>query len=128
MKQLRVLVVDDSPAVRRILVRLIQRVSTNDVDVREAANGIEALAALQDSWVHLIFCDIGMPGMGGIEFVKRIRQDKSLSYIPVVMISAGGTEASVMQAVEAGAAGYLRKPFTMEQIRDYLHSPLVSAS
>lgn len=114
------LIVDDSVAVRKVLQRLVRQSELPIGDVIEAGDGQEALAALAGRKVHLVLTDINMPNMNGLEFLRRLKSDGSLSGIPVIVISTEGGKSTVMEAVELGAAGFIRKPFTTEQIRDKL--------
>jgi two-component system chemotaxis response regulator CheY len=114
------LIVDDSVAVRKVLQRLLRQAELPVGEVVEAGDGQEALAALAGRRVHLILTDINMPNMNGLEFLRRLKTDSSLSGIPVIVISTEGGKSTVMEAVELGAAGFIRKPFTTEQIRDKL--------
>ena len=67
--------------------------------------------------VGLILSDINMPNMDGIELLTRLKADASFKAVPIVMVTTEGSQARVLQALELGAAGYVRKPFTAEQIK-----------
>ena len=86
----------------------------------EASNGAEALTALNDNAVDLILCDINMPVMDGLEFVKQIAGVENAKGVPVVMITTEGSESHVVQALSAGARGYIRKPFTPDQVKEHV--------
>ena len=117
---LRLLVVDDSSIIRRVVIRTLKMVLSSIGSISEAANGVEALAILEDTEVDLILTDINMDDMGGIELISRIKADDNLKEIPIVVISTEGNENRVAQLLEQGAVGYIKKPFTPEQIRDVL--------
>jgi two-component system, chemotaxis family, chemotaxis protein CheY len=70
--------------------------------------------------IDLILCDINMPVMDGLEFVKQLHSADSSKGIPVVMITTEGSEGHVVQALSAGARGYIRKPFTPEQVKEHV--------
>lgn len=89
-------------------------------DVLQAGNGAEALSMLKDSAVDLILCDINMPVMDGIEFIKQLPGLENAKNVPVVMITTEGSEAHVVQALSCGARGYIRKPFTPEQVKEHV--------
>ena len=89
-------------------------------EVVEAANGVEALAVLGRTKVDLILSDINMPVMDGLEFVRQLQGVKEAKNIPVVMITTEGSESNVMQALSLGAKGYIRKPFTSDQVKEYV--------
>jgi len=115
---MRVLIVDDSSVMRKIVARSLQQAGLTITQVLEAGNGSEALAVVQREKVDLILCDINMPVMDGLEFVKQLSGVESACGIPVVMITTEGSEGHVVQALSAGARGYIRKPFTPEQVRE----------
>ncbi|HEX8925736.1 MAG TPA: response regulator [Terriglobales bacterium] len=125
MNQLRTLIVDDSSVMRRIVERSLRQAGLNLVQVHEAGNGAEALNVLGQHEVDLIFSDINMPVMDGLEFVRQV-QEKKASMAPVVMITTEGSESNVMQALSLGAKGYIRKPFTADQVKEHV-LPIVSA-
>jgi two-component system chemotaxis response regulator CheY len=84
----------------------------------EASNGAEGLAAAEKGGLDLILSDINMPVMDGLQFLRNLGKIAGVKGVPVVMISTEGSEASVVEALSLGARGYLRKPFTPEQLRD----------
>jgi two-component system chemotaxis response regulator CheY len=88
--------------------------------VYQAGNGAEALTVLQDNQVDLILCDINMPVMDGLEFIKLLPGVANAKGVPVVMITTEGSEAHVVQALSCGARGYIRKPFTPEQVKEHV--------
>jgi len=114
------LIVDDSVAVRKVLQRLLRQAELPVGDVFEAGDGQEALTALAARKVQLVLTDINMPNMDGLELLRRMKGDGSLRQIPVIIISTEGGKSTVMEALELGAAGFIRKPFTTDQIRDKL--------
>ena len=117
---LDVLIVDDSAAIRKILQRVLRQAEIPIGTVYEAADGVEALAMLKNQTVGLILSDIDMPNMDGLEFLTKVRAQPAWRSLPIVMVSTEGTQAKVREAVERGASGYIRKPFTAEQIKEKL--------
>jgi two-component system chemotaxis response regulator CheY len=113
----RVLIVDDSSVMRKIVERSLRQAGIDLTQVVEAGNGAEALAALQGGPVDLILCDINMPVMDGLEFIKQLPGVENAKGVPVIMITTEGSEAHVVQALSCGARGYIRKPFTPEQVK-----------
>jgi two-component system chemotaxis response regulator CheY len=113
-----VMIVDDSAAIRKILRRVLQQAEVPVGQVHEANDGVEALELLKTNAVNLMLCDINMPNMDGIELLGKVKATESLRSIPVVMITTEGSQARVMQALELGAAGYVKKPFTADQIKE----------
>jgi two-component system chemotaxis response regulator CheY len=70
--------------------------------------------------VNLVLCDINMPAMDGLEFVKQLPSVENAKGVPVVMITTEGSEGHVVQALSAGARGYIRKPFTADQVKEHI--------
>jgi adenylate cyclase len=107
-----VLVVDDQPANIRLLEAIL---SPRGYDVRAAASGREALAAIDDGDMDLVLLDIVMPGMDGYEVCREIRERPATAYLPVVMVTASGEEEKV-KALEAGADDFLTKPINKNEL------------
>ncbi|HTC88397.1 MAG TPA: response regulator [Bryobacteraceae bacterium] len=117
---LDVLIVDDSAAIRKILQRVLRQTEIPIGTVYEAGDGVEALETLRRQTIGLVLSDINMPNMDGLEFLTKMRAEPVWNGIPVLMVSTEGTQAKVLEAVERGASGYVRKPFTAEQIKEKL--------
>jgi two-component system chemotaxis response regulator CheY len=115
---LNVLIVDDSAAIRKILVRVLSQTDLPIKNLHEANDGSEALKILEDNEVSLVLSDINMPNIDGIELLTRIKATPKWKQLSVVMITTEGSQAKVMEAVQLGAKGYVRKPFTAEQIKE----------
>jgi len=115
-----VLIVDDSAAIRKILQRVLRQADVPLCLVHEAGDGAEALTVLKTKKVDLILSDINMPNMDGLEMLGKLKSDESLKNVPVIMVSTEGSQTKVLEAVQLGAAGYVRKPFTPDQIKDKL--------
>ncbi|MGO9124064.1 MAG: response regulator [Terriglobales bacterium] len=120
MNSIRALIVDDSSVMRKIVERSLRQAGIDLKQVLEAGNGAEALAHLAQSPVDLILCDINMPVMDGLEFVKQLSGVENAKGVPVVMITTEGSESHVVQALSFGARGYIRKPFTPEQVKEHV--------
>lgn len=115
-----VMIVDDSGTMRQMIRRALRMADLDVGEVFEAGTGIEALAQLADHDVGLILLDINMPRMNGLQLLSRLKQHPRLHDIPIVIASTEGSDARRSQIAEIGAAGYLRKPFVPEQLRDVL--------
>ena len=115
---LDLLIVDDSAAIRKILQRVLHQAEVPLGSVYEAGDGVEALAILKEKTVQLIFSDINMPNMDGIQFLTQLKANEAWKQVPVVMITTEGSQAKVLEAAQLGASGYLKKPFTPDQIKD----------
>ena len=117
---LDVMIVDDSAAIRKILQRVLTQLQVPLGEVHEAADGREALELLKTKSVGLIFSGINMPNMDGIELLTQLKASDVHKAVPIVMVATEGSQAKVLQALQLGAIGYLRKPFTAEQIKEKL--------
>lgn len=117
---LDILIVDDSAAIRKILQRVLRQADIPIGNVYEAGDGQLALDALASQPVGLILSDINMPNMDGLQLLSHIKAKAEWRNVPVVMITTEGGEAKVREAVQLGAAGYVRKPFTADQIKEKL--------
>ncbi len=120
MDAIRALIVDDSSVMRKIVERSLRQAGIELSKVFEAGNGAEALTILAEDSVELILCDINMPIMDGLEFLKALPSVENAKNVPVVMITTEGSEAHVVQAISLGARGYIRKPFTPDQVKEHV--------
>jgi two-component system chemotaxis response regulator CheY len=114
-----VLIVDDSAAIRKILQRMLKQAVTVGILV-EAGDGVEAIEAMKANKFNLVMSDINMPNMDGLQLLAQLKAHPEWKHIPVIMVTTEGGEAKVMEAVQLGAAGYVRKPFTADQIKEKL--------
>jgi two-component system chemotaxis response regulator CheY len=118
------LIIDDSSVMRKIVERSLRQAGIELSEVMEAGSGVEALAALQNKKPDLILSDINMPLMNGLEFVKKLQDIAGMKDVPVVMITTEASESHVVEALSYGAKGYIRKPFTPDQVKEHV-LPLV---
>jgi two-component system chemotaxis response regulator CheY len=125
---IRALIIDDSSVMRKIVERSLRQAGLDLAPVLEAGNGAEALVVLQENQVDLILCDVNMPVMDGLEFIKQLPGVPNAKDVPVVMITTEGSESHVVQALSSGARGYIRKPFTPEQVREHVVPVLAGKS
>jgi two-component system chemotaxis response regulator CheY len=121
-----ILVVDDSAMMRKVVLRTLKMAGMEFDTILEAGDGNEALAILRANKVELIMCDINMPNMTGLELLVQIKQEKLAAGVPIVMVTTEASEPQVRQAILAGARGYIRKPFTVEHIKNSVR-PLLAA-
>lgn len=120
----RVLIVDDSPAMRAFVRRVVE-MSGFEADLYfEAGNGEEAIEVLNGNWVDVILTDINMPKMNGEQFLRHVEADENLRTIPVIVISTDATEQRRIQMMALGARGYVTKPFSPEGLRQELENVL----
>ena len=120
----RLLIVDDSPAMRALVRRVIGLSGFDLAACFEASNGQEALDLLSREWVDAILTDINMPGMDGEEFLRRLASDDVFRSVPVIVISTDATQHRKERLRVLGARGYLSKPFLPETLRAELEMTL----
>jgi len=113
-----VMVVDDSPAMRRFIRRVIEVSRFSVGRYLEASDGQDALEKLEGEWVDVVLTDINMPRMDGESFVAEMRRREHLSMIPVIVISTDATDARMERLAKLGAQGYVTKPFAPERLRE----------
>jgi len=118
MADISALIVDDSSVMRKIVERALRNAGLPLAEVLEASSGVEALDLLRQKRVDLILSDINMPNMDGLEFLRQLKVQGLAPDVPVVMITTESSEDHVRNAIAAGAQGYIRKPFTSEQVKD----------
>jgi two-component system chemotaxis response regulator CheY len=119
-----VLIVDDSPAMRSFVKRVLELSGFEMGTCHEAGHGQEALDLLSREWVDVILTDINMPVMNGEEFVQNLAAHESFSSIPILVVSTDRTEDRVRQMIALGAQGYVKKPFQPEELREELEKVL----
>ena len=117
MESVRTLIVDDSSVMRKIVERVLRQAGIPLGQVMEAANGSQALDILRQQTVDLVLADVNMPVMDGLELVRQLHNLEQARAVPVLMISTEGSESRVREAIACGARGYVRKPFTPEQMK-----------
>ena len=117
----RILVVDDEPDILLATRLLLQGAG---YDVVEAKSGEEAVAVVAERRPDAVLLDLRMPGMDGWNVLERLRQDGLLEGLPVIVLSAHASKATVDRSLELGAAGYVRKPFELADLRRALDRAL----
>jgi two-component system chemotaxis response regulator CheY len=123
-----VLVVDDSRVMRRAVRKCLGMSATPLGSVFEASDGLEALDVLGRNWIDIVFTDINMPGMDGLEFMKRIAQLEPEERVPVVVVSSMRSDALTAELRALGVRAYIHKPFQPETFRAVLASVLQGES
>jgi two-component system chemotaxis response regulator CheY len=114
----RFLVVDDFSTMRRIVRNLLKELGF--VNVQEAEDGVQALAKLRAETFDFVVSDWNMPNMTGIELLRAIRADAKLKTLPVLMVTAEAKRENIIEAAQAGASGYVVKPFTAATLDEKL--------
>jgi two-component system chemotaxis response regulator CheY len=122
-----VLIVDDSPAMRSFVKRVLEMSGFDMSTCHEAGNGKEALDLLENEWVDIVLTDINMPVMNGHEFVEKMAASEAFHSIPVIVVSTDRTDDRVREMIALGAKGYVKKPFQPEELRQELEKVLETA-
>ncbi|MBP7460568.1 MAG: response regulator [Candidatus Delongbacteria bacterium] len=116
MSNLRILAVDDSATMRRIIVNTLKRAEFEDVV--EAQDGKDALAKLASENINFIITDWNMPEMDGLAFVKAVRSDPAMKDIPILMVTTRSVKDDIIEAMKAGVNNYIVKPFTPQTLKE----------
>ncbi|KWR88951.1 chemotaxis response regulator CheY [Cupriavidus sp. IDO] len=109
-KNIKILVVDDFPTMRRIIRNLLKELGF--VNVEEAEDGADGLAKAKDGSFQFVISDWNMPNMDGLSMLQAIRADANIGKMPVLMVTAEAKKENIIAAAQAGANGYVVKPFT----------------
>lgn len=115
-KNMKILIVDDFSTMRRIVKNLLRDLGFNNTS--EADDGATALPMLQNGKFDFLVTDWNMPGMTGIDLLKAVRADESLSSLPVLMVTAEAKREQIIEAAQAGVNGYVVKPFTAAALKE----------
>lgn len=118
-KNMRFLVVDDFSTMRRIVRNLLKDLGFNNVE--EAEDGQDALNKLRASHFDFVISDWNMPNMDGLQLLTEVRNDAALSKTPVLMVTAEAKKENIIAAAQAGASGYVVKPFTAATLEEKLN-------
>ncbi|MEQ4616797.1 MAG: chemotaxis response regulator CheY [Corticimicrobacter sp.] len=118
-KNIRILVVDDFPTMRRIVRNLLKELGFENVD--EAEDGAQGLDKLRNGNFQFVVSDWNMPNLDGLEMLKTIRATPALSHLPVLMVTAEAKKENIVAAAQAGANGYVVKPFTAATLEEKLN-------
>jgi two-component system chemotaxis response regulator CheY len=119
-----VLIVDDSPAMRLFVRRVVDISGIDRGACFEAGNGEEALAVLRKESVDVVLSDINMPVMDGEQFLRQMEEDEKLRAVPVIVVSTDRTETRVDRMISLGARGYITKPFLPQTLRGEIEKVL----
>jgi len=118
-KSIKILVVDDFPTMRRIVRNLLKELGFENVD--EAEDGQVALDKLRGGNFEFVVSDWNMPNLDGLEMLKQIRADPTMAKLPVLMVTAEAKKENIVAAAQAGASGYVVKPFTAATLEEKLN-------
>ena len=117
-KNMRFLVVDDFNTMRRIVRNLLKELGFNNVE--EAEDGVDALGKLKAGGFDFVISDWNMPNMDGLQLLQTIRADAAMASLPVLMVTAEAKKENIIAAAQAGASGYVVKPFTAGTLKEKL--------
>ncbi|WP_392432555.1 chemotaxis response regulator CheY [Yersinia sp. HM-2024] len=117
--KLRFLVIDDFATMRRIVRNLLKDLGFDNVE--EAEDGHDALGKLRESAFDFVISDWNMPNIDGLQLLNEIRKDPNLSHLPVLMVTAEAKKENIIAAAQAGANGYVVKPFTAATLEEKLN-------
>lgn len=126
MPPINVLVTDDSQIVRQVIIKTLSVAGVETKDVFQAADGKEALDLLRDQWIDLVISDLNMPVMGGVEMFQQMQKNEATKTIPVIVVTTEGSQTRIDELKAQGIKGYIRKPFTPEQIREVVDEVLAA--
>jgi len=113
---MKILIVDDFSTMRRIIKNLLRDLGFNNT--QEADDGNTALPMLQAGDFDFLVTDWNMPGMQGIDLLKAVRSDDSISSLPVLMVTAESKREQIVEAAQSGVNGYIVKPFTAQTLKE----------
>jgi two-component system, chemotaxis family, chemotaxis protein CheY len=122
-----ILIVDDSAIVRKMVRKSVGMSGIDVGTIYEAGNGREALAVLAANWIDIVFADLNMPEMNGMELVEKMAEDSLLVSTPVVIVSSEQSETRIAELKSRGIRAYLKKPFRPEGFRAVVHDVLGGA-
>lgn len=115
---MKFLVVDDFSTMRRIVKNLLKELGFSNLE--EAEDGVDALNKLRGGNFDFVVSDWNMPNMTGIDLLRAIRADATLKHLPVLMVTAEAKRENIIEAAQAGASGYVVKPFTAATLDEKL--------
>jgi len=124
LADLKILAVDDSPTMRRIIMNTLKRAGFNDVV--EATDGKDGMTKLKVEKFDFVITDWNMPEMDGLTFVTSIRSDPDLQSLPILMVTTRSVKEDIVQAMKAGVNNYIVKPFTPETLAEKINTVLQS--
>lgn len=120
---MKLLVVDDSSTMRRIIKNTLSRLGYEEV--LEGEDGVQGWAALNENPdIGMLITDWNMPEMNGLELVKKVRSDARFNDLPIIMVTTEGGKAEVITALKAGVNNYIVKPFTPQVLKEKLSAVL----
>ncbi len=116
-----ILIVDDSKTIRSVIKKTLEIAEIPVGELYEAENGQAGLAVLQENWIDIVFADINMPVMTGIEMIEKMNADNLLEKTPVIIVSTEGSQTRVEELIKKGVRAFIRKPISPETLRNVVN-------
>ncbi len=113
-----ILIIDDSKIIRSVIKKTLEISGIPVGEVLEASNGLEGLTVMRENWVDLVFADLNMPVMNGLEMLDIMAQEKLLQKTPVLICSTEGSKTRIEELFKKGVRAFIRKPITPEVLRN----------
>jgi two-component system, chemotaxis family, chemotaxis protein CheY len=123
---MKILVVDDSSTMRRIIINTLNKIGYSDY--AEAANGREGVEKLAAVPIDMIITDWNMPEMSGVDFIRAVRANDQTKHLPVIMVTTNAAQEDIVQALDAGVNNYVVKPFTPDTIKERIQAAIAARS
>lgn len=122
---INILIVDDSEVMRNMITKTIFQSGINIGEIHQAGDGVEGLKMLQENWIDLLFIDVNMPVMDGMEMLSRVREHPETKDLPILIVSTESNENRIKTFSEKNA-GFVHKPFTPEVLKNKIEEMLGS--
>lgn len=116
LSQIKVLIVDDHPMTLILLGKVLKQLGLKNI--KEAEDGKRALAMISIEDINLVFTDLDMPALSGLELIQELRQKEATRNLPVIVVSGESDQDKVFQALQAGADAFVVKPFSSRTIKE----------
>lgn len=114
---INILVVDDSAVMRSMIIKTIKNTGIEVGEVHQAGNGAEGLEVLDNNWLDLLFIDVNMPVMDGMEMLAQVRKNPITMDMPVLIVSTESNNERI-KIIDEQYAGFVHKPFTAEVLKE----------
>ncbi len=118
----KIMVIDDSVTIRQAVGYTLKNAG---YDVVEAQNGLDALKQMEAQPIGLFICDVNMPGMDGIAFLKKVKENDSYKHAPIIMLTTESSKDKIAEGKDAGAKAWMVKPFVPQQLLDAVKKLMV---
>ena len=113
-----ILIIDDSKIIRSVIKKTLEISGVPVGTILEASNGLEGLTVMRENWIDLVFADLNMPVMSGLEMLDIMAQEQLLQKTPVLICSTEGSKTRIEELFKKGVRAFIRKPITPEILRN----------